>query len=409
MKILHVNNYHYPRGGSDQYFLSVIRALAERGHDVRTFATRHPRDVETDFRTDAELPVIDLSLSPGPLELVRFFYNPQAREHFQNLIADFRPDIVHLHIYYGQITSSILAPIKAAGISVVQTLHEYKIVCPAQSLLRNGRFCDACRQRKYWHAVRNRCNRGSLARSAISALEVLTSECLGARRYVDRFLAVSHYQRQCLIHMGLEELKITTLHNFTRCAEKPSRHPGDFYLYVGRVADGKGLETLLEAYKIYRETCATRLLPLHIVGTGPAEDRLKKMSNSLGLGETVKWLGYKSGRDLEQQYRKCRALINPSEFNETFGLNNLETMAHGRPVICSDSGAFPEVVRDNLDGYIARRGDAANFASLMAAMSEEIAAQLGRTGFLRARESFSEEKHMANLEKIYAAVGMHEE
>lgn len=405
MKILHINNYHYPRGGSDQYFLNVACNLAEKGHDVRTLATSDPRDLANGLRADIELPSLNLSSSPRAGEIAKFFYNAQARKGVQQLIAEFRPDVVHLHIYYGQITSSILAPIKAAAIPIVQTLHEYKIVCPAQSLLRNRRFCDDCRGRRYWHALLNRCNRGSLARSTLSTLEAVASELLGARRDVARFLAVSQYQRKCLIHMGLEEEKITTLHNFTRCAESPSDHPGDFYLYVGRIADGKGLETLFRAYKIYRETCAETLLPLHVVGTGPAEDYLKTMCRDLGLAETVRWLGYKSSQDLQSQYRKCRAIINPSEFNETFGLNNLEAMAHGRAVICSDRGAFPEVVRDNLDGYIARCGDAASFASLMVSMTREIASEMGRNGFARVQESFSPEKHIAKLEDIYAAVG----
>lgn len=404
MRLLQINNYHYPRGGSDRYFLNVARGLTDRGHEVRTLAPVDPRDIDTDMRARFALEPMALSPRPRPVDIPRFFYNGAARRVVRQVIGEFRPEIVHLHIYYGQLTSSVLGPIRAAGIPIVQTLHEYKIVCPAQTMLREQKVCTACRDGRYWHAAFYRCNRGSLPRSAISAAELVVSEWFGARRHIDRFLAVSDFQRTQLLSMGLEAEKIIRLYNFTQVAETASTSPGDYFLYSGRVTYGKGLETLIRAYKLYRDQCEAIPLPLHIVGTGDAVFELQDLAEHIGVADGVRWLGYKTGEALDHVYRNCRALINPSDFNETFGLNNLEAMAHGRPVICSDRGAFPEIVRDETDGFVVNAGDVIGFADKMRVLSPERALEMGWQGYQRAKHIFSEDTHLSELERIYATV-----
>jgi len=403
MRILHINNYHFPRGGSDRYFLDVARGLAERGHEVRTLAPVDPRDINVDLRVDASIVPMLTSMKPRPTEIARFFYSTVVREVVRRVVADFMPDIVHLHIYYGQMTSSILHPMKVAGIPIVQTLHEYKIVCPAQTMLRDQRLCTACRGGRYWHAALHKCNRGSLLRSALSAAEAVVSEALGARRHVDRFLTVSDFQRTQLLSMGIDAGKTIRLYNFTDDVDAPSTSPGDYFLFAGRLVAGKGLETLLRAYKLYRDLCATTAIPLYLAGEGDAESELRRLAEDLGVIGSVTWLGHIAGDDLEHSYRNCRALVNPSEFNETFGLNNLEAMAYGRPVICSDGGAFPEVVRNGIDGFVVSTGNVAEFADRMCELTVERALKMGEQAHERAMSVFSKDVHLSKLERIYAS------
>lgn len=402
MKILQINNYHFPRGGSDRYFLDLSRGLSDRGHDVRTLAPVNSRDIDTDFRGDASLRPLSTVSVPGPIDLLRFLYNPAARGAVRRVVNEFAPDIVHLHIYYGQISPSILAPIRKAGIPIIQTLHEYKIVCPAQTMLRDQEVCRACRGGRYWQAMRYRCNRGSLPRSALSAGESFLSEWLGARRHVDRFLAVSDFQKRQLVSMGLDSSKVTRLHNFTEGVSSASASSGAYFLYVGRLTNGKGLPTLLRAYKIYRDRCESGAIPLHIVGEGDKESDLHRFAEEIGIAESVHWFGYAARETLQKIYRDCRALINPSELNETFGLNNLEAMAHGRPVICSERGAFPEVVRNGIDGLVVRAGNVTELADSMCALSPERALDMGECAHERALSVFSKDAHLAALENIYA-------
>lgn len=402
MKILHINNYHYPRGGSDRYFLNVARALSERGHEVRTLATRTANDIDEHLRAKVDLVRLELDSGLAIGQAKQFFFNATARQTIRDLVADFKPDVAHLHIYYGQITPSILQPLKAAAVPIIQTLHEYKIVCPAQYMIRNGNPCDACKSRKYWHALVGRCNRGSIVRSAISTMETVASEALGARRHVDRFLAVSHFQRDRLVHMGLDEKKVSVLHNFSKSAETASDVRGDYFLFVGRIAEGKGLETLLRAYAVYLAGKDGSGIPLHIVGTGPDYDRINALIGTLGIEDRVKWRGYLEGAALATEYRGCFALINPSELNETFGLTSLEAMGHGRAIIFSDSGALPEVARDGIDGYLVPAGDVPALSSRMSSLTHVDAVRLGTNGYLRANTEFSENVHVDRLVSIYA-------
>lgn len=403
MRILHVNNYHFARGGSDRYFLDVARGLANRGHEVRTLAPVDPRDTDVDMRIDSSIKPVSMSMRLDPSQIARFFYSGAARAALRHVTAAFSPEVVHLHIYYGQMTPAILLPVREAGIPIIQTLHEYKIVCPAQTMLRDELICTACRGGRYWNAIRYKCNRRSLMRSAVSMAEAVVSDVLGARRNVDRFLAVSDFQRRQLISMGVEAAKTTRLYNFAREVGVPSTSRGDYFLFAGRIVAGKGLETLLRAYSLYRERCLTTAIPLHIAGEGEAEPQMRKVAENLRLAGKVIWLGHQSGDALESTYRNCRALINPSELNETFGLNNLEAMANGRPVICSNRGAFPEVVRDGVDGFVISAGDVSGFADSMCVLTSERVLKMGGQAHERAMSVFSEEAHLSQLENIYAS------
>ena len=119
MKILQVNNFHYPRGGSDRYFLEISNLLRESGHSVRTFSTNHRVTHQKDLAL-VNLPNgVDTDRIGSPINILKYLYSPEARQYMIDGITEFNPDIAHLHIYYGQLTASILAPLRKAGIPIV--------------------------------------------------------------------------------------------------------------------------------------------------------------------------------------------------------------------------------------------------------------------------------------------------
>jgi len=134
--------------------------------------------------------------------VLQFLFSPEARRSLCEALEKFKPDLVHLHIYYGQLTASILQPLREAGYPVIQTLHEYKLVCATHGLYANSQFCDACQGRHFWHAVLKRCNRGSIARSFISMTESYLSKALGAGDSVHRFIAVSTFSEKSVGSAG---------------------------------------------------------------------------------------------------------------------------------------------------------------------------------------------------------------
>ena len=162
---------------------------------------------------------------------------------------------------------------------------------------------------------------------------------------------------------------------------------------------------LLRGYACYRSNYAGSFpLPLHIVGDGPQKEKYQALTSSLNLLPFVKWLGPLFGNALDMQYRECRALINPSEFNETFGLTNLEAMSHGRAVVCSDRGAFSEVVRHGEDGYVVPSRNPSILAEYMAKVDPRLGLQFGHSGYRHANCEFSKSSHLNDLEQVYTSL-----
>lgn len=402
MKILQINNFHYPRGGSDRYFLDITHLLHDAGHEVKTFSTAHPKNVDTDFLILPAIRGIDTARAGGIKNILHFLFSNNARCKMQEAIDKFKPDIAHLHIYYGQLTASILLPLRKAGIPIVQTLHEYKLVCPTQGLYANGQFCDACKGKHFWNAALKRCNRGSIARSCLSMLESYLSNALGASNNIQQFIAVSSFQKKQLIRLGVPENKVTVLYHFSNPVTNPPSYPGKYFLFVGRILEEKGIDVLLNAFALLDCTAP----PLKIVGSSDNLQQWQNKSVDLGLKNRIEWVGFKTGKELTQLYQNCLALINPSLLNETFGLTCLEAMSQGRPVIASQVGAFPEVITHNHDGILVKTGSSIALAKAMRQLIEEPQHTMimGQNSLEKVTNLFSRSSHYQKLCEIYKKI-----
>lgn len=400
MRVINVGQNYHLRGGSDKYMFSLESLLRDRGHEVIPFASRQAANVETPWSTYFP-PQVDFQ-RPHPVDVLRYVYSQPAREAMRKLVREQAPDIAHLHIYYGQLTASILAPLANAGIPVVQTLHEYKIVCPTYSLFAHGGVCEACEGRHFWRAAARRCNRGSFVRSALSATEAYVSRWLGAVDKVGHFIAVSDFLRDKVVSMGMPRDKITTVHNFMDCTGiDPADGPGTYLLYFGRLERDKGIFTLLDAVAPLRDT------PMLIVGDGNERENLQNEITSRGL-DHVKLLGFKQGRELRDLIRGSICTVTPSEWYETFGLTLVESFAHGRPVVASRIGGMTEVVSDGVDGFLVEPGDVPVLRERLAWMASHPvdALDMGRQGRAKVEEQFSPERHYEKIMATYKRVGV---
>lgn len=398
MKIVNVNQNHYTRGGSDAYFFALADLLRSNGHAVVPFASAQIKNEPTEWSRYFPAPV-DFD-RPGPSDILRFVYSPSAAAAMGRLVDEQRPDLAHLHIYYGQLTASILSPLRRAGIPIVQTLHEYKIVCPTSHLLSHGVVCEACQGRKFAMALVNRCNRDSLARSALSALETFVSHRLGAVDRIDHFLAVSDFVRKKVVSLGVPANKVTTVHNFVDIGRfDPSSAPGDYVLYFGRLERLKGISTLLQAMERLPD------VQLLVVGEGTDRELFKSQVRERGL-RNIAFLGFRRGEDLHRLIRGSICTVTPSECFETFGLTLVESFALGRPVVCSNMGGMPEIVSRGDDGLIFEPGDFLQLAEhlkWMANNSAEAVAMGGR-GRRKVEQSFSPAVHLAAIDRVYQRV-----
>lgn len=394
-RVINVNNYCDIRGGSDRCFVDLYSILTGREHRVFNFYARKVGEFE-----DAELPAQININKPKPSDLGKFVYNFEAAKSLRTKITAFKPDLAHLHIFYGQLTSSILRPLKDAHIPIIQTLHEYKTVCPVSSLISNGQVCQSCGGSSFWRATVKRCNRGSIARSLLSTVEAYISKILGAVKEIDHFIAVSDFVKNKVIELGLPPDKITTIHNFkdvSRCY--PSAKQGEYFLYFGRLEDVKGVFTLLKA------SASIKDVPLLIVGEGSARLKLDAVIRQQSL-QHVRIVGFKTGAELESLIRNSICTIVPSEWYETFGLTLLESFAYGRPVIASKIGGIPEVVADGRDGVLVSPGSADELREKMMWMSQHRreAVDMGMAGRRKVETLFNPDAYYEKLMGVYRKV-----
>lgn len=397
MRILQVSQRFHLRGGSDRHYFDLIDLLRANGHEAIPFAAQDPRNRETEYQewfpeaADFETP----SLS----DLGLYVYSRPAQRAIGQALDQFRPDVVHLHIYYGKLTSSILQPIQERGIPIVQTLHEYKLICPVYTLVSHGEICEACRGHLFYQAVLRRCNRGSLSRSVLSAVESYASRWLGAAEAVDQFIAPSDFVRAKTTQYGLPAGRITRIYNFNPTPESdPLETAGDYVMYFGRLEPVKGVFEYLEAV-------GSLGIPALVVGEGSAKEEMVQRAKDRGW-DHVRFEPFLPFKDLQPLIRNCAFSVLPSKWYEPFGLTILETYAAGRPVVASAIGGIPEVVESGRSGLLVKPGSTEELRDAIEHLWFQVdeRREMGRRGWELSTTKFGPERYYQSLLAVYERV-----
>ena len=395
LTVLNISQNHFIRGGSDRYFFTMAELLQKHGHNVIPFTAANPKNEPSEW--EQYFPRAADFEKPGPIDLLRFIYSRDAAKSIQRLLKNTNVDIAHFHIYYGKLTASILGGLKKAGIPLIQTLHEYKITCPVYSHLSNDEICEACAGKHFWRALPKRCNRNSLARTALSVAESYVSRSLGSVDKFDHFISVSHFLRKKMIQYGMPEDKISTVHNFTDVSDiTPNFSTGDYVLYFGRVHRSKGIMTLIEAATPLKQ------VPLYIVGDGEAMPEVKQIIEQNGC-EHIHLLGFKRGEELQELILNSICTVLPSEWYENCPMSVLESYAYGKPVIGADIGGIPELIVDGVDGFLVPSGEHEPLRDRLLWMSEHKteAAEMGKAGRRKMETEFNADIHYQKIMDVY--------
>ena len=396
MKLLHINNFHYVRGGSDNVYFNTARMLEQAGHESVFFAAAHDDNLP-DSHGAYFPPAVDTG-RPAVSQVGRFLHNPQARRNLRRLIAEHGPfDLAHLHIYHGRLTPSILKPLREAGIPIIQSLHEYKLACPVYTMERGGQTCEACVTGSTLNVLRHRCKNGSLLHSAAALAEFWASRLQGDVRHIDRFICISDFQAGIMRRAGIPDAKLRRLHNFVdtaRITPVPVETRARYLLYFGRIERLKGVPTLIEAVK-------TTGHHLKIAGSGHWQE---EMTQAIRDCPNIEHLGFVHGEALDNLIRGARAVVVPSEWYEPFGLTVIEAKAAGTPVIGADIGGIPELIRDGVDGFLFRPGDRRSLGDALDRLARSDPAALSAAARADACARFSPDTHLHQLLDIYREV-----
>lgn len=395
MRVLHVSHNHHIVGGSDRVFFETSALLEKAGHEIFPFCLSGANDLPSAW--SEFFPRGADTSHPRLSDTARYFYNSDARRRLSRLLDAIGPiDVAHLHIYHGKLTPAILPVLKARGIPILHTLHEYKLACPVYTMQRHGTNCDRCVGGSVLSSIRHRCKDGSILKSAVMAAEMTVSRMLGDVRLIDRFICVSTFQRDIMLRAGLPASKLVTLHNFTKAKPRDTMPGHDGYLlYAGRIEALKGLPTLVNAII----GTGRRLI---IAGGGSWVPELReRISNH----PDITYLGFKAGRDLQDLIQRSQAVIVPSEWYENCPMTVLEAKASGRPVVASRIGGIPELVRDGIDGFLFDPGDVAGLRQALERLDAADYTKVSENAQTDVRQRFSARMHLAGLLRVYAAAG----
>ena len=401
MRVLAANKFYYVKGGAERYFFELKRILEERGDEVVPFAMRDERNEPSPY-SDYFVSHEDFEGGGSFFDRMRaaerVVYSLEARRRLEALIDETRPDMAHLHNIAHQLSPSIIDGLGSRAVPVVQTLHDYKLVCPGYQMMVEGENCERCRGGRYYEVVRNRCMRGSTARSLVVCAEAYLHRLLGTySRGVRLFIAPSRSLRERMIAHGVAADRIVHLPYAIALSDyAPDYSTEGYAVYVGRLSTGKGLGTLLKA------AARATDVRIKVVGTGPLEPELRGEVRRLGL-DNVEFMGYRTGGELKELFSKALCVVVPSECYENSPLTIYEAMALGKAVLGSTMGGIPELIEEGSTGVVFQAGDPLDLAERLAELSRdpEGAVEMGREGRRKIERDYSPARHYESLMGIY--------
>jgi glycosyltransferase involved in cell wall biosynthesis len=384
MRVAVLHNFYCQRGGEDAVFAAETALLERFGHSVHRFSVQN-RDIDGS------------SLGSLVACAAKSVYSPASGRELRRFLRQVGADLVHVHNFFPRLSPAVYWAARAEGLPVVQTLHNYRLLCAGATLYRDGRICEKCLGRSVPLAgVRHGCFRGSRAGSAaVAAMVGLHGLLRTWSDKVDVYIAPTEFARRKFIEGGLPAEKIAVKPHFVPTDPGPGDGRGGYVLFAGRLAEDKGIATMLAAWAQLRGR-----FRLKIAGDGPQASLVREAAASV---PGVEWLGEKRHDGILELMGDAALLLVPSEWYETFGLVVIEAYAKGTPVLASNLGAIAELVRPRRTGWLFRPGDAEDLAqTIMRALSStEDLRRMRRQARMEFEERFQPEQNYRQLLRIY--------
>lgn len=351
MKILIVNKFLFPKGGSETYIIKLGEELVKQGHEVQYFGMDSPNRCLGN-NCNSYVSYIDFykgSFLNKVSYLFKTIYSVEARKKIRKILDDFKPDVVHLNNFTYQLTPSIILEIvnwrklNKRNCKVIFTAHDSNLVCPNHMLYipNNHQRCKKCLGGKFYNCALNKCIHGSLLKSILGSIEGYFWKIKKSYKYIDTIICCSNFMKQIYDKNKLFKNKTVVLHNFidNNNNEFSVNKKDDYVLYFGRYSQEKGIITLLEVCKSLPN------IRFVFAGAGPLEDEIKKCKNITNVG-------FQTGEALVKIIQQAKFSVYPSEWYENCPFTIMESIANGTPVIASNIGGIPELVQDKFNGEL---------------------------------------------------------
>lgn len=348
MKILQVHNFYQQPGGEDQVYEAEVNLLREYGHEVLRYTAHN--DAITGMPR----------ISAG----IRTIWNEKTYSTVSDLLRRERPDIVHAHNTFPLISPALHYAVAGHRIPLVETLHNYRLLCAGATLYRDGRVCHDCvHSRTPWPAIKHACYRNSRSATAATASMMLVHGLAGTwKRKVNTYIALTNFSKDRFVEGGLPSDRIAIKPNFVASDPGIGAGEGGYAMFAGRLSEGKGLQTLFRAWERLPK------IPLKVAGNGLLQPFVEERARSL---RHVEFIGACEHSILMALLRQARFLVFPSEWYEGLPMIIIEALACGTPVIASALGSMNELIENAVNGYLFTPGDADSLVRCAEAMLEE--------------------------------------
>lgn len=386
MNIIQIHNDYKIFGGETKVVKNEKRLLVEKGHKVLQFLDSNKRI--DDFNA---------------LDKIKFiknvFYSKESYNNLHNIIIKFKPDVIHIHNVFPLISPSVYYCAKDDNVPVVQTIHNFRFLCPNGLFLRNGQVCELCKNGNYTPAVRYGCYKNSYFFSGLYAA-IIKYHRMHNTFYdkIDTLVALSEFSKRKLIEGGFDHRKIVVKPNFLLQSgiENNFNRKLDYFIFIGRLSKEKGIYNLVEAVRNFTKQ------KLKIIGNGEELEIIKNVINTNKLNN-IELLGFIDGPRKYKLLTEAKALIFPSIWYENFPMTILEAYSMGTPVIASNIGSLPEIVQDKKTGLLFNSGDPEDLANKIewAWNHPREMADMGKKALKEFELKYTAEKNYQMLMDIY--------
>ena len=383
-----VHNQYQRPGGEDVAFAQERELLERAGHQVVSYC-----------RNNDEARVYSGFKQLGLLTQV--IWARDTQREIGSLLRREKPHLVHIHNTFMMVSPSVYAACLDAQVPVVQTLHNYRLLCPAGAFFRDGNVCEECVDHSLWRSMRYGCYRENRTKTTAIALMLAVHRGLKTwTRMVDCYVALTEFARQEFVRGGLPPEKVVVKPNFVPSDPGKREGAGEYALFVGRLSGEKGLKTLISAWE-----CMHHRIPLLVVGDGPLGPQLRAETERKGASHII-FRGHLNRDQSLAAMRGARFLIQPSDCYENFPLSIAEAFSCGTPVVCSHLGAMQEIVEDGRTGLHFTPGDPQDLAAKVewAWTRPDLTEIMGREARADYESKYTPERNYRLLMAIYERV-----
>jgi glycosyltransferase involved in cell wall biosynthesis len=369
--ILIVHNYYQVPGGEDTVVENEKSLLIEKGHKVYLYA-RHNDEIKRKN-------IIGKILLP-----IETIFSIKTYREVKKIIKEKSIDVVHVHNTLPLVSPSVYYAAKKYNVRVLQTIHNFRLLCPAATLTRNGAICEDCINNGLGNAIKNKCYRNSLLQTIISTFNLWFHRKIKTYQKVDGYITLTEFNKQKLANLFPEE-KIYIKPNSIRNIKKYNNEiKKDYFLFLGRIDDLKGIKLLIKTWKGIEDY---RLL---VVGKGPLESEVKEYIEKYNI-KNIELLGFKPKEEVMKIVHHAKAMIVPSQWYEGFPMTIVESFSLGVPVIAGDIGNLSSIIEHRKNGLLFKYNDYLDLEDKIREVikNESLLEQLSNG----ARESFEKKYH----------------